>query len=803
MNYACSVPCSMYSVLIKNGVIPNPYVGLNEDAAVAYYGKDCVFSADFCVSSNEIARENVCLRFGCLDTLCDIYLNGELLGHTDNFHLEHCFNVKNRVKTGKNSLKLRFYSAVNYINEKQKEYPLACYGQTDGRHGALFGFGHIRKPNYAFGWDWGPCLPDAGILKPVELACYDDKIEIFNVIQRHEVGAVTLEITAKTLSGAECFVKIIEPNGCEITAVTVSGMAEITIKNPQLWWPNGYGEQPLYKAEATVCGKLENDEYSKKRITIGLRTLEVLTAGDCYGREFTIAVNGLKIFAMGANFIPTRVIIPERTREQLEELVRTAVSSNFNILRVWGGGVYESEDFYNLCDENGLLVWQDCAVACTQVRANEELASQLEAEIRQNVARIKTHPSLAVFAGNNEVEQMILDEVSPADLPAVKQEYVEIFEKRLPAVLKEVAPEVFYWPSSPCSGGNFYKTHDPNFGDGHYWSGFSGFDPLEKCRTQYHRFLSEFGFQAYPPIKTLMDFADESDLNAASPVMDNHQRSLAANRAFGNHVTKYFLYPESLADFAYATQLVQVKAIKLMVEHLRANRGRCMGAIYWQLNDCWPVISWSSVDWKNRYKPLQYAAKRMFAPVIITCEERDFDLDVYVSAERAPFESATLKISVKTNANAVVYSEEHALKIASFNAEKALTFSCEKHLKGFEKERYVHVELFNGAQLVSQYIYIAVKPKLFNYLPPNLKFSVQNENEKTYLVAESAVFVDSIVFDTPCDIEFADNLLFITGESVRAELKNADGMTEKQIISSLIVHSVYDIAVIKKKTNKS
>lgn len=797
-SYDCAIPCSMYSVLIRNGVIPNPYIGLNEDAAVPYYGKDCVFTSEFVVAEADLKHKNVDLCFYRLDTLCDIYLNGKLLASVSNFHLEYRFNVGGLLRAGKNDVKLYFHSAVNYINEKEKEYPLACYGQPDGKHGALFGFGQIRKPNYAFGWDWGPCLPDAGVLKPVTLECYDDRLLDFSILQNHRNdGSVLLDITTKTLSGAECEIKIISPDKTEQSAVTKNGKAQIEIKNPKLWWPNGYGEQPLYFASARISGAGEEYEFAQKSLRIGLRELKVLTEDDCYGREFTIEVNGVKIFAMGANFIPTRTIIPEQTRAMIEELTDTAVKSHFNILRVWGGGTYESEDFYNLCDEKGLLVWQDCAIACTQVRTDKELSDNLEKELRLHAKRIKSHPSLAIIAGNNEVEQMILDEVKPEDLPRVKAEYVQIFEKHIPAVLKEVAPEVFYWPSSPCSGGNFYKTHDPNFGDGHYWGCYSGFDPLEKCRAEYHRFLSEFGFQAYPPIKTILEFAEEKDLNPASPVIDNHQRSLAANRSFGDRIMGRYLYPANFGDFAYATQIMQVETIRRIVEHLRANRGRCMGVIYWQLNDCWPVISWSSVDWKNRYKPLQYAVTRMYSPVIVTAEEHGHIADVYVSAERADISEATLRISVKTNANEVCYKEERKIKIDNYKAEKVREFDFGAYLKRHENERYLHFELLSGEKLLSQYIYLNVKPKAFKYLPPEYKLSVTREGDKTFLNIDSSVFVDSIVLDTRSDMEFEDNLLYITGAPVRAELKNASGLTDEQILSAFEVRSVYDIAVKK------
>lgn len=797
-NYDCSIPCSMYSTLIKNGVIPNPYVGLNENAAVPYYYKDCVFTSEFFVGENELKSDNVYLCFYRLDTLCDIYLNGELLSSVSNFHLEYRFDVRGVLRLGKNDIKLHFHSAVNYINEKEKEYPLACYGTADGKHGALFGFGQIRKPNYSFGWDWGPCLPDLGILKPVTLECYDDRLQDFCVTQKHCENVVLLDVNTQTLSGAECEITITAPDKTTYSAVTKKGKAQIEIKNPELWWPNGYGAQPLYTAEAVICGK--SGGFTHKKLTLGLRTLEVLTADDCYGREFTICVNGVKIFAMGANFIPTRTIIPEQTRDMLEELTDTAVKSHFNILRVWGGGTYESEDFYDLCDKKGLLVWQDCAIACTQVRTDKELSGNLEKELRLHAKRIKSHPSLAIIAGNNEVEQMILDEVKPEDLPRVKAEYVEIFEKHIPAVLKEVAPEVFYWPSSPCSGGNFYKTHDANFGDGHYWGCFSGFDSLEKCRAEYHRFLSEFGFQAYPPIKTILEFAEQKDLNPASPIIDNHQRSLAANRSFGDRIMGRFLYPTNFGDFAYATQIMQVETIRRIVEHLRANRGHCMGVIYWQLNDCWPVISWSSVDWKNRYKPLQYAVTRMYSPTIVTAKERDYIMDVYVSAEKAGVSEATLRLSVKTNENKPCYIEEHVIKISDFKAEKVREFNFEAYLKGHEHDRYVHVELLSDNKVISQYIYIAVKPKAFNYLAPNFNLKIERAGEKTFLNVESSVFVDSIVLDTREDIEFSDNLLYITDDTpAKVELKNAENLTDEQIISALEIRSIYDIAVIKTK----
>ena len=353
---------------------------------------------------------------------------------------------------------------------------------------------------------------------------------------------------------------------------------------------------------------------------IGLRTMTVNTDRDEWGECFAHEVNGVKIFAMGADYIPEDNILSRITPERTRKLLEDAAAAHYNSIRVWGGGYYPDDFFYDICDELGLVVWQDCMFACASYELDADFDANIRAEIRDNVRRIRHHACLGLWCGNNEMETQTLDGVWR---PSVKQkaDYLKIFEYIIPEVIGREDPETFYWPSSPSSCGNFDNPWDENRGDAHYWDVWHGNKPFTDYRKYHFRYLSEFGFQAFPTMKTIESFTLPEDRNPFSRVMEMHQRNVAANGKIINYLSATYLYPESFERFVYLSQLLQAEAIRFGVEHFRRNRGRCMGAVVWQLNDIWPVASWSSIDYFGRWKALHYHEVKMFSPVMISCEE--------------------------------------------------------------------------------------------------------------------------------------------------------------------------------------
>lgn len=619
--HSAHVPGSVYADLMADGTMPDPFWRENELDAFERMKKDYVYQRTFTVSEAQLAHAHVELVCEGLDTLAHVSLNGREIAFADNMHITWVWDVKEQLHAGENTLEIRFDSPILYCAKKAEEAP--GWESSD----ATPGFRHLRKAHCMFGWDWGPRLPDAGIWRPIFLRTWDTaRLENALMLQAHHDGVVDVTIRPEIAGESAWSAEITAPDG-EVIIIPETTAAEqvVTIQNPQLWWPNGLGKQPLYR----VTVRLATGDTRVWRI--GLRTMTVSREKDEWGEEFCHVVNGMKVFAMGADYIPEDNILARVTPERTRRLLEDCKAANFNAIRVWGGGYYPDDAFYDICDELGLLVWQDLMYACAFYDLTPDFERSIRVETHQNVARLRHHASLALICGNNEMEMFMAGANSALinhrtwefvpTYPHHITDYVKMFEYILPAIVKETAPQTYWWPASPSSGGNFDAPNDENRGDNHYWDVWHGEKPFTEYRKFFFRYASEFGFQSFPCLKSVKQFTLPDDRNIFSRVMERHQRNQAANGKILSYLSQTFRYPNSFDDLLYASQLMQAEAIRYGVEHWRRNRGRCMGAIIWQLNDIWPVASWASIDYYGRWKALHYAAKRFFAPVMISAEE--------------------------------------------------------------------------------------------------------------------------------------------------------------------------------------
>ncbi|MDE7048720.1 MAG: glycoside hydrolase family 2 protein, partial [Lachnospiraceae bacterium] len=496
-----------------------------------------------------------------------------------------------------------------YIKEENEK--VAVQGSQD----AMEGFPHLRKAHCMFGWDWGPRLPDAGIFRDVTLlGIKKSRLDSVYITQIHEAGQVTLDfdITLELFcnresglfgDGGKVRITVTDPDGQVVAAEDTAGEEQdykLTVKNPRLWWPHGYGDQPLYQVRVSLLDgdDSELDVWERK---IGLRTMTVNTDKDEWGSCFAHEVNGVKIFAMGADYIPEDNLLDRVNKERTRRLLEDAAMANHNCIRVWGGGYYPDDFFFDICDELGLIVWQDFMYACASYELNDAFEANITRETIDNVRRIRHHACLGLWCGNNEIETQIeMWKVSEKQ----KYDYIKLYEYIIPKIIKEEDPNAFYWPSSPSSGGNFENSWSEDHGDMHYWDVWHGNKPFTEYRKFHFRYLSEFGFQSFPGLKTVESFTEPEDRNIFSRVMEMHQRNRAANGKILNYLSATYLYPKDFDHLLYASQLLQADAIRYGVEHFRRYRGRCMGTVVWQLNDIWPVASWASIDYYGRWKAL-------------------------------------------------------------------------------------------------------------------------------------------------------------------------------------------------------
>ena len=791
-SFSCEAPCSLYSVLLDHKKIDHPYEGLNEKAATVLSEKDCEMTSTFFLDAEMLAKKHVDLVFYGLDTLCDVFVNGTHVLYAYNMHKSWRADIGSVAVEGKNTVRLHFYSPSEYIARKNREHFLfaANVGYTLG------GIGHIRKSSCMFGWDWGPILPDMGLYRDTAIEAYDVRMETVEIRQIHEDGNVTLSVTP-ALVGAEAgdtlSVTLTDPDGgVSEYAMSLDGKTEITIGSPRLWWPNGLGDQPLYKMDFRVFR--DGREAHKVTKTVGLRTMTVSTKADEYGEEFCHVVNGKKFFAMGADYIPEDSILSWRSPERTEKLIRDCVKANYNSLRVWGGGFYPDDYFYELCDRYGLVVWQDFMFACMNVLMSEEFTANVTAEFIDVLKRIRHHACIGLLCGNNEMEEALLywSSCRPSKTQKVVDDYLLLYENILPAVCAEYAPDIFYWPASPSSHGGFDDPRNENVGDVHYWQVWHGGVPFEEYRKHYFRYCSEFGFEAFPMMKTLKSFAKPEDMKIDSDVMHSHQKCGSGNEKILSYVKDYYKIPEDFAHFVYLSQILQADAIRYGVEHFRRFRGRCMGALYWQLNDCWPVVSWASVDYYGRWKALHHRARKFFAPVLISLHENETERIVNISNETLKTFSGKIRAAVKNNRMETLASWETEVSVGELSSlDTVLPKELSALLDEAPSDLFLEYTLEKDGEILVRDGKIYVKPCEYRFEDPSLTACVREENGAFYLDIEASRYAKNVMIEWEnADVEPDDNFFDITDGKVSVLLNGTkDGIFSEE--PKLL--SVYDV----------
>ncbi len=848
------VPGSVYDALIEAGTIEDPFFGENEHQMSWIYESSWHFQTTIDVPETMLRHEWIVLRCRGIDTFSEIRVNGNLVGITANMHECYDFDVKAHLKVGKNDIKITITSPTKAARDEKKKFGLNL--RTGN---ALPGVPYLRKAQYSFGWDWGPQLPDMAIWQPVELVGHDgvaiDSVfpvqsftynkEPLTISDPHGFPSIVVERVAvkihvdlattgalKAGSGMAVKAKLVAPDGRSFEAeAPVDGTRvslDFNIPEPVLWWTHDLGTPALHDLSVTLQqGDVAVDTHVQK---VGLRDIKLVRLPDKWGESFYFRLNGIPVFAKGANWVPVDSFVPRGKRLGLyQSLLADAKEANMNFLRVWGGGLYEDDLFYNTCDELGILNWQDFPFACALYPPSKEFVDIIRKEAATNIKRLRHHASLAAWIGNNEIEQLypwVLVVAIGWRLWLRKKfsiAYRELFEQVLPSIVAELDPTRSYWPSSPSNGGGDrprgpLASNDPNVGDSHFWKVWHMGAPFSEYRKFDSRFMSEFGFESFPHMRTIATFCPPEQYTFNSSVMANHQKNRAGNEKIMSYMKRQFDIPTDFRKQVILSQITQSEAMRYGVEHWRRNRNEqhCMGSLYWQLNDCWPVASWSSIDYFGRWKALHYFAKRFYAPFFASVKEERDSAEIWVTNDHREERKGKIAWKVMDAGGSTLLSGSKDLDVAactSVLAERIDTAAINKDDAAMNS----HVVLLKldpageSWETTAQSFRLFGEPRNFPLRDPRLSWHVEKvgkgaSGEPSYgLVIESEQLA-LFVYIEPVDVDFiaADNFFAMEpGEKrhVAIRLVKLPATTEEDVLPEKIediqaaikVGSLYDL----------
>ena len=707
--HAATVPGCVHTDLLSNKLIDDPFYRDNEQK-LQWIGKtDWEYQTTFNVAPEILARDNIDLVFEGLDTYANVFLNDESLLDADNMFRTWRVACKRLLRPGANTLRIRFRSPINEVLPLMAKlsYQLPA-GNDQGEKTSP----HTRKAPYQFGWDWGPRFVTSGIWRPVRLEAWDKaRVDDLHVLPKQVTAAaasLTAEVEVVASSNSTATVVVDNLRDRSVAAKRTVTLApgsnrialDLVIPRPALWWPNGLGAQPLYRFRARLL--IDGKPIDETTVRTGLRSLELRQESDESGRSFTFVINGVPVFAKGGNWIPADSFPSRISQARYRQLLESMRDANMNMLRVWGGGIYERDDFCRLCDEMGILVWQDFMFGCSLYPGEQAFLDNVRQEAIDNVKRLRNHPSILIWVGNNEIESGWFHWGWKDQFPrSVWDDYLKIFYGVLPEVCSSLDPSRPYWPSSPSS-----KLEDDNesqqMGDSHYWQVWHASVPFSEYENQRPRFMSEYGFQSFPQLETVNTYTVPTDHDIQSPVMMAHQRHPRGNQLIREYMLREYPEPKDFESFLYVSQVLQAEGIKIGAEHLRRIRPHNMGSLFWQLDDCWPVASWSSIDYTGRWKALQYYARRFYNEILVSPQEENGNVNVFVVSDRLQPVAAQLSVSLLDFEGNKLWSQQKDIEIAALNSRSYLSLPTDILLGGKDPTRvFLLAEVAVGGKVVS------------------------------------------------------------------------------------------------------
>lgn len=800
------VPGTIHQDLLNHNRIPNPFYGMNEEAVQWVENEDWMYRTSFVVTEEQLNRDAAVLELDGLDTYADVFLNGALILRSDNMFVGHKVPVKSVLRKGENRLLIRFRSAVKEALPQWEtngfDYP------ADNDHSSKRVSIYTRKAPYSYGWDWGIRLATCGIWRPVRLVFSDvARIEDYYVRQASVSASKAdvdnrLEITNVTSQPVSALLKVAYHYSANDTKEvqkqielrpgenTVS--LPVMIDNPHLWMPNGWGEPSLYKFTASVS--VDGVEVASQERLVGLRSIRVVMEDDEHGKSFYFEVNGHPMFAKGANFIPDDALLHNVTTERYKRIFEDVKAANMNMLRVWGGGIYEDDKFYDEADRNGILIWQDFLFACTTYPHDPLFLKRVEAEAEYNIKRLRGHASLAMWCGNNEIYEGVRywgwkNKYTAEAFAEMNRGYDVLFRQLLPDMVKRFDSDRFYMHGSPYEA-NWGRPESWKIADSHNWGTWYGRKPFESFDSEIPRFMSEYGFQAFPEMKTIRTFAEEKDFELESPVMNAHQKATIGNALIKQTMSLYYKVPAKFEDLVYVGLVLQGQGMRHGIEAHRRNRPYCMGSLFWQLNDSWPVVSWSSIDYYGNWKAMQYQSQRAFAPVLINAIKEGDDLCVYlISDELQDRGDVRLTVELMDFDGKSHGKWTHSGKLSANTSMLFLKKRVDEFLsKQDAATSFLRFTLKakNGAALADEVFYFAY-PKDQKLPEARIETSVKRRGEAIEMTLKADKLARDIFIEVPVQgVRFSDNFFdLLPGQRKKITITSPEGYSLKDFTFTL------------------
>lgn len=783
-----SVPGLVHTDLLNANLIPDPFFGFNEDSIQWIGNRQWLYSLDFEVDRLMLRKQRLQLIFLGLDTYAQVWLNGQEVLRTDNMFREWQLEVKNQLRPGKNKLEVRFFPPDSISQAKAASHTISL-----PEHRA-----YSRKAPFQAGWDWGPVYHTMGIWKPVKLLAWNHaKLNNATVLTRWaDTLQAQLELIASIESTSqEQGILILKKNGATLLRQQIelsNGNNQLrlpfVLQNPDLWWPNGAGPQNLSRFELEFTDS--SGQIHRKDIITGIRTTELLQEPDSIGKGFAFCVNGRKIFVLGSNYIPEDHFVNRISRIKTRQLLSDAAEVGMNMIRVWGGGIYPGEDFYEICDSLGLMVWQDFMFACTMYPWDSGFLENLRAEAEHQVQRLRGHPSLVLWCGNNEVSEGFHNwgwqkslNWSPTDSVAVWRGYLALFEELLPKVVSNFDPNTPYWPSSPSLG--WGRAESLKRGDVHYWGVWWGEEPFEVYRQKVGRFHSEYGFQAMPPIESAKQFLPENELFIGSSGFEAHQKHPRGTRLISDYMSRDFPVPSLPDDYIYMSQLTQAYGIGMAIEAHRINQPITMGTLYWQLNDSWPVTSWSSIDYYGRWKALHYWLRQLYNPTALFFKSDGASSDLY-AVHNGPVDlQAELEMTIMSTKGMLFEKHQKEVWLRLGTSTKCLDINMHRLTEKYRLSGLViKAVLKQKERILAENTHFVVRPKELDLINTPIRIQKHIEGQTIRLQLNSDAFHYAVqLYCNDGSGKFSDSFFHLIPGEEKTVYFNPSGLIAAEALS--------------------